>query len=52
MKEYIKINMASPYKILSWTERALPDGNLVGEIKNSVQVKNNFKRSIPKEIRL
>lgn len=32
MKEYIRINLASPQKILSWTERALPTGELIGEI--------------------
>jgi DNA-directed RNA polymerase subunit beta' len=32
MKEFIKINLASPQKILSWTERSLPNGELVGEI--------------------
>lgn len=36
MKEYIKINIASPHKILSWTERSLPNGNLIGEIRKSV----------------
>jgi DNA-directed RNA polymerase subunit beta' len=33
MKNYIKINIASPQKILQWTERALPNGELIGEIK-------------------
>nr|AKL79026.1 RNA polymerase beta' subunit [Euglena viridis] len=32
MKEYIKINIASPQKILNWTERPLPNGELIGEI--------------------
>nr|YP_010700492.1 RNA polymerase subunit beta' [Strombomonas costata]WCH63630.1 RNA polymerase subunit beta' [Strombomonas costata] len=32
IKEYIKINIASPSKILSWTERLLPNNKLVGEI--------------------
>jgi DNA-directed RNA polymerase subunit beta' len=35
MKEYIKINIASPRRILQWTERALPDGKLIGEITKS-----------------
>lgn len=34
MKEYIKINIASPYLILKWTERVLPNGVFVGEVKN------------------
>lgn len=36
MKEYIKINLASPKKILEWTERPLPNGELVGEIKKAM----------------
>jgi len=36
VKEYIKINLASPAKILNWTERMLPNNKLVGEIKKSV----------------
>jgi hypothetical protein len=32
MKDYIKMNIASPKKILSWTERALPNGKLVGKV--------------------
>lgn len=31
-KSFIKINIASPDKILTWTERALPNGRLIGEI--------------------
>jgi len=36
MKEYIKINLASPKKILEWTERSLPSGELVGELKKAL----------------
>jgi hypothetical protein len=36
IKEYIKINIASPAKILSWTERLLPNNKLVGEVTKSV----------------
>lgn len=36
MKEYIKINIASPQKILKWTERLLPNGKLIGEIQKSL----------------
>lgn len=32
-KEFIKISIASPQKILNWVERPLPNGELVGEIK-------------------
>lgn len=35
MKEYIKINIASPQKILQWTERGLPNGELIGEVTTS-----------------
>lgn len=35
MKEYIKINIASPQKVLQWTERALPNGELIGEVKKA-----------------
>lgn len=37
MKEHIKINLASPQKILEWTERSLPNGKLIGEITKSVR---------------
>lgn len=39
MKEYIKITIASPKKVLEWTERALPDGKLLGEITKSTRFK-------------
>nr|AEW13012.1 RNA polymerase beta' subunit [Strombomonas acuminata] len=35
IKEYIKINLASPTKILSWTERLLPNNKLIGEVSKS-----------------
>lgn len=37
IKEYVTIKIASPKKILSWTERMLPNGKLVGEISKSVR---------------
>ena len=40
MKEFIKINIASPKKILEWTERPLPNGELIGEVKKPLQLKN------------
>nr|YP_010700313.1 RNA polymerase subunit beta' [Euglena undulata]WCH63457.1 RNA polymerase subunit beta' [Euglena undulata] len=44
MKEFIKINLASPQKILSWTERSLPNGELVGEITKPETIHHdNFK---------
>lgn len=36
VKDYIKINMASPQKILSWTERPLPNGKLIGKVGYSL----------------
>jgi DNA helicase IV len=37
MKQYIKINIASPKNILEWTERLLPDGKSIGEITKSMR---------------
>lgn len=34
--EYIKINIASPKRILEWTERMLPNGKKIGEISKAV----------------
>lgn len=45
MKEYIKINIASPLKILQWTERLLPDGKLTGEIKKSMPLNNKYNKN-------
>ena len=30
--DYVKINLASPARIRSWGERALPNGEIVGEV--------------------
>jgi len=35
MKEFIRINLASPKKILTWTERPLPNGVFIGEVFKS-----------------
>lgn len=35
LKKYIKINIASPQRILSWTERLLPNQTLIGKITKS-----------------
>nr|YP_009145447.1 RNA polymerase beta' subunit [Monomorphina parapyrum]AKL78920.1 RNA polymerase beta' subunit [Monomorphina parapyrum] len=44
MKQYIKINLASPKNILEWTERILPNGKLIGEITKSETVNyENFR---------
>ena len=32
IKKYFKINLASPKKILKWTERSLPNGELIGKV--------------------
>jgi len=37
MKDFVQIKIASPKKILSWTERILPNGEFIGEIKKSVK---------------
>lgn len=36
MKDFIKIDLASPKRILSWTERPLPDGKLVGKVTKDI----------------
>ena len=33
--EYIKIKLASPYRILKWASRKLPNGQFIGEIQKS-----------------
>lgn len=33
VKEFISVKLASPQKILNWTERPLPSGELLGEVK-------------------
>lgn len=43
MKNYIKINLASPKKILKWTERSLPNGELIGKITKSTR--NNIMKA-------
>ena len=30
--DYVKINLASPQRIKKWGERALPNGQIVGEV--------------------
>lgn len=31
--DYIKINLASPQRIVGWSERVLPNGQIIGEVK-------------------
>lgn len=40
IKNYIQINLASPQKILTWTERLLPNNKLIGEITKAISYKN------------
>lgn len=40
MKDYVRINVASPKQILSWTERSFFKGELIGRLKNSVKTIN------------
>jgi hypothetical protein len=37
MKNFVQIKIASPKKILTWTERSLPNGELIGEVKKSMK---------------
>lgn len=34
IKQYISINLASPEKILKWTQRINETGEIIGEIKS------------------
>lgn len=36
LKEHLRIKLASPKDILTWSERLLPNGKLVGEIKKNM----------------
>lgn len=33
MRNYIQVKIASPKKILEWTERLLPNNKNIGEVK-------------------
>lgn len=35
IKKYIRVNLASPSKILKWSERSLPNKKLVGRVTKS-----------------
>lgn len=44
---YIKIKLASPFRILQWSNRKLPNGQFVGEVQNSETVNyRTFKPEI------
>lgn len=48
IKKHIKIKLASPKKILKWTERSLPNGEIIGKItktKRIIKQKINDKPS-------
>lgn len=40
-KSYVEIKIASPKKVLEWTERSLISGELIGEVKNSKTFRDN-----------
>lgn len=40
IKKYIQINLACPKKVLTWTERLLPNNKLVGEITKAIRYTN------------
>jgi hypothetical protein len=35
IKTFLKLKIASPRKILEWSERLLPNSKKIGEIKNA-----------------
>lgn len=37
-EKYIKFDIASPKSIISWTERSLPNGELVGKVTKPMRV--------------
>lgn len=41
IKQYIKINIASPKKIIEWTEKTLPNGEKIGKITTIMRLKQN-----------
>lgn len=43
LKEYIEVKIASPKKILSWTERSLINGKFIGEVKNLKTIDKNYQ---------
>lgn len=43
MRNYIQIKLASPGKVLQWTERLLPNNKKIGEIKKAMRLKKHLK---------
>ena len=39
--DYVKINLASPQRIKKWGERALPNGQIVGEDRKSTRLNSS-----------
>lgn len=37
MRNYIQLKLASPRKILEWTERLLPNNEKIGQVKKSMR---------------
>jgi esterase/lipase superfamily enzyme len=44
MRNYLQIKLASPQKVLEWTERLLPNNKKVGEVKKAMRLKNINKK--------
>lgn len=38
IKKHVKIKLASPKRILKWTERSLPNGEMVGRINKTKRI--------------
>lgn len=36
IENYLKLDIVSPKLILEWTERSLPNGEIIGKIKKSL----------------
>jgi DNA-directed RNA polymerase subunit beta' len=41
--DYIKIKLASPFRILQWANRKLPNGQFVGEVQSQTINYRTFK---------
>lgn len=44
MENYIRINIASPQQVLTWGERCLPNGKLIGRIKKPFELQKKLSR--------
>ena len=45
--DYIKIKLASPARILQWSQRRLPNGQLIGEVQKSETI--NYRTFKPEK---